>query len=65
LRRVVEISGTEQEGELRRRHREKASQMLANPRHWDGYVFVCYFGPARGLIRWTYHRQQEVEDAAT
>ncbi len=48
LRRALEISGTEQSRELPRRHREKTAQMLANPRRWDGYVFVCWFSAAHG-----------------
>ena len=59
LHRALEISGTEQNRELPRRCREKIAQMLANPRRWDGYVFVCCFGPARRLIRWSYHAQEE------
>jgi hypothetical protein len=57
LRRALEISGTEQSREVPRRHREKTAQVLANPRRWDGYVFVCCFSPARRLIRWSYHTQ--------
>jgi hypothetical protein len=38
--------------------------MLTNPWHWDGYVFVCCFAAARRLIRWSYHTQEEREDAA-
>ncbi len=64
LRRVLEISGTEQSRELPRRHRVKTAQMLANPWRWDGYVFVCCFGPGRGLIRWSYHTQEDQEDAS-
>lgn len=42
LRCALEISGTEQGRELPRRRGEKTAQMLANPRRWNGYVFVCY-----------------------
>ena len=64
LRRALEISGTEVSHELPRRHREKASQMLDNPRHWNGYVIVCCFNPAHRLIRWSYHTQEEQGDAS-
>jgi hypothetical protein len=64
LRRALEISGTERSRELPRRHQEKTTQMLTNPWHWDGYVFVCCFAAARRLIRWSYHTQEEREDAA-
>jgi hypothetical protein len=64
LRRALEISGTEQQRDLSRRHREKIAQMLANPRHWNGYVFVCCFDPAHRRIRWSYHSQEEREDAS-
>jgi hypothetical protein len=56
---ALEISGTEQSRELPRRHREKTAQMLANPWHWNGYVFVCCFSADRRLIRWSYHTQEE------
>jgi hypothetical protein len=58
LRRALEISGTEQIREFPRRCREKTAQLLANPRRWNGYVFVCCFGAGRGLIRWSYHTQR-------
>ena len=61
LRRALEISGTEQGRELPRRRREKLAQMLANPRHWNGYVFVCCFSAGQRVIRWSYHAQQEQE----
>jgi hypothetical protein len=59
LQCALEISGTEQSRELPRRHRKKRAQMLANPWHWNGYVFVCCFSPDRRLIRWSYHTQEE------
>jgi hypothetical protein len=62
LRCALEISGTERSREMPRRHREKMAQVLANAWHWDGYVFVACFGAARGLIRWSYHAQQEAAD---
>jgi hypothetical protein len=65
LRRALEVSGTEHGRELRRRQREKVAQLLANPRHWNGYVVVCCFAPARKLIRWSYHAQEEPEDGSS
>jgi len=59
LRCALEISGTEQSRELSRRHREKTAQLLDNPRHWSGYVFVCCFHADRRLVRWSYHTQEE------
>jgi hypothetical protein len=64
LRCALEISGTEQNREFRRRHREKTAQMLGNPRQWNGYVFVCCFDPGHKAIRWSYHTQEEKEDAS-
>jgi hypothetical protein len=58
LRCALEISGTAQSRELPRRHREKTAQLLANPWHWNGYVFVCCFSPGRRLIHWSYHTQE-------
>src|SRR5262249_28756337 len=43
LQCALEISGTDNRRDLLRRHREKTTQMLDNPRHWNGYVFVCCF----------------------
>jgi hypothetical protein len=43
LKFALEISGTEHEREIRRRCRQKAQQVLANPRGWDGFVVVCCF----------------------
>jgi hypothetical protein len=57
-RQALEVSGTESRRELPRRHREKTAQLLANPRRWDGYAFVCSFGPAQGAIRWSFHTQE-------
>ncbi len=65
LRRALEVSGTEHRRELGRRHREKTAQVLANPRHWDGYVVLCCFGVAHRLIRWSHHYQEKPEDAAS
>jgi hypothetical protein len=65
LRCALEISGTEQSRALPRRQREKTAQLLANPRHWNGYVFVCCFGRERSLIRWSYHTQEERGDESS
>ena len=64
LGRALEISGTEQSRELRRRHREKIGQMLANPWNWDGFVFVACFEPANRVIRWSFHTQEEHANAS-
>ena len=58
LRHALEISGTDQSHELPRRHREKTAQMLANSRHWAGYVFISCFGTAPGQVRWSFHRRE-------
>jgi hypothetical protein len=65
LRCALEISGTQHSRELARRHREKAAQVLANPWHWDGYVFLCCFDPAHRLIRWSYHTQEGLGDESS
>jgi hypothetical protein len=65
LRCALEISGTEHKHELSRRHRERVVQMLANPRRWGGYVFVCCCSDAHRLIRWSYHGREEGEDATS
>jgi hypothetical protein len=65
LRRALEISGTEQSRELPRRQREKAAQMLANPRRWHGYVVLCCFDAAHKVIRWSYHTQEEQGNGAS
>jgi hypothetical protein len=59
LRCALEVSGTRSPGELRRRCRQKTVQVLANPRRWNGFVFVCCFHPGQSLVRWSYHEQQE------
>ncbi len=64
-RRALEVSGTEQSRELPRRHREKTAQMLDNPRHWNGYVFVCCFSAEQRVIRWSYHTQEERKDESS
>lgn len=65
LRCALEISGTEQSRQLPRRHREKTTQMLDNPWHWNGYVFVCCFGEEQRVIRWSYPTQEEQEDESS
>jgi hypothetical protein len=64
-RRALEISGTEQSRELLRRQREKIAQMLDNPRHWNGYVFICCFSAEQRVIRLSYHTQEGQEDASS
>jgi hypothetical protein len=62
LRCALEISGTEHSRELPRRRREKIAQVLANPRHWNGYAFVCCCSAARRVVQWSYHTQEEQEN---
>jgi hypothetical protein len=59
LRCALEVSGTENPRELRRRHREKIAQMLENPLGWDGYVVVSCFSASQRVILWSYHDQEE------
>ena len=59
MQSVVEISGTETKSELGRRHREKVKQALNNPFRLDAYVIVCVFSNLEGIIRFSYHRQEE------
>jgi hypothetical protein len=59
LRCALEVSGTRRPAELTRRCRDKSVQVLANPRRWNGYVFVCCFHPRQPVIRWSYHEQEE------
>lgn len=56
---VLEISGTETESEIRRRHREKIKQALRNPFGLDAYVIVCAFSKFGNQIRFSYHRWGE------
>lgn len=65
LRCALEISGTEQRRALPSRHREKIAQMLDNPRRWNGYVCACCFSATHRIIRWSYHSQEEREDASS
>jgi hypothetical protein len=63
IRRALEVSGTEQPRELRRRRSSKERQVLANPFRWNGYVFLCCFHATERLIRWSYHTQEPVHGA--
>jgi hypothetical protein len=63
LRCALEISGTRRRDELPGRHREKVAQVLANPRKWDGFVFIGCFDTAHRLIRWSCHLREEREHA--
>jgi hypothetical protein len=65
LRRALEISGTTRTGELARRHREKAAQVRANPRAWDGYVFVTCISRRNPTIRWSYLAREVKEDVSS
>jgi hypothetical protein len=56
---ALEISGTTRRDEMTSRHREKKSQMLGNPRRWNGYVLVCCFSPDHRVIRWSFHSQEK------
>ena len=53
---LVEISGTEQTGELERRHRQKVGQLLAGSHDRDGFVVVCCFTTQR--IIFSFHHQE-------
>jgi hypothetical protein len=55
---ALEISGTTQQRQFSRRHREKVSQALSNPLRWNGYAITCCFTKQQRLIRWTYHQQE-------
>jgi hypothetical protein len=61
LRCALEVSGTTRAGELGRRHRQKASQVLSNPLGWNGYAFVVGFTGPQSRIRWSYHVQETSE----
>jgi hypothetical protein len=65
LRQALEVSGTTKSSELQSRHREKRLQVLANPRQWSGYAFVCCFDPERRVIRWSYHSHEEPENESS
>lgn len=58
---LIEISGTETERELFRRHREKVEQLLDNPDGKDGYVVVVCFSSK--YILFSFHRQEEINMA--
>ena len=59
LRCALEVTGTSNPREFKRRCREKAAQVLANPRQWDGYVFACCLHRRRPRLHWSYHEQEE------
>lgn len=59
MQSVVEISGTETVSKLGRRHREKVKQALDNPFRLDSYVIVYVFSKLGGIIRFSYHQQEE------
>jgi hypothetical protein len=59
VRRVLEVSGTENAAELGRRQREKVAQALANPFGWDAYVIVCAFGVSGHRVLLSGHRWEE------
>ena len=59
LQSALEISGTQRREALPDRHREKVAQVLANPRKWNGFVFICCFDTTHRLIRWSYHVWEE------
>lgn len=60
---VLEVSGTEVPGELRRRHRDKIVQALSNPLGLDAFVVVCVFAASGHHIRFSFHRYGEQDDA--
>jgi hypothetical protein len=59
---MLEISGTESQDELARRHREKVAQAIANPLGWDSYVLVCAYSQGRHRIRLSFHRVEQATD---
>jgi hypothetical protein len=59
LKTVLEISGTESISELKRRHRRKVKQAIANPLGWDALVAVCAFSRNRHRILFSRHRNLE------
>jgi hypothetical protein len=58
---VLEVSGTENPGELGRRHREKVAQARGNPFGWEAYVVVCAFSVAGHRIRFSRHPFEEAQ----
>jgi hypothetical protein len=63
VRRVLEVSGTENRAELERRRREKVVQALANPYRWDAYVVVCAFCAEGHRVSFSGHRREESSHA--
>jgi hypothetical protein len=58
-RRVLEVSGTENVADLRRRHREKVAQALSNRLCWDAYVAVTAFCADGHRVLLSGHRWEE------
>ena len=58
---MLEVSGTENPAELRRRHRDKIAQALENPFAWDAYVVTCAFSAQGHRIRFSRHPFDEAE----
>ncbi len=56
---VLEVSGTESLAELRRWHREKVAQALANPFGWNAYVAICAFSGQGHRILFSKHMPGE------
>jgi hypothetical protein len=56
---VFEISGTENLGELGRRHRAKVAQALDNPYGWGACMVVCAFSAKGHQIQISRHSQRE------
>jgi hypothetical protein len=63
VRRVLEVSGTENLAELGRRQREKVAQALANPFRWDAYVIVAAFCADGHCVSLSGHHWEEPDDA--
>jgi hypothetical protein len=58
---MLEVSGTESQNELVRRHRRKVAQARHNPLRWNFYVVVCAFSSQGHRIRFSFHG---IEDLA-
>jgi len=57
---MLEISGTEREDELERRHRQKITQLLESPNRPDGYVAVTCF--ANFKVIFSFHKQEGIDN---
>jgi len=53
---VLEVSGTREPSELKRRQRAKVAQALANTFGWNAYVVVCLFAPQASRVHFSYHQ---------